>query len=169
MASVQIICWGSAKNDKKHGQEIPVHVFLFSSCGLLTDTHFPLSQALAKSSRTETVRELSLQLSVRHVPDVVRIFRHGPVRRENTAAGDVVEAHAVPLHGIGIGIGHAPACLAVGIEIRQQQILVGRAAAGAEHQTLIQVLVADAVPEAGAQGVQAARRRSLWLYSRWGT
>ena len=65
-------------------------------------------------------------LLVGDVPDVVRILRHGPVGGEDAAAGDVVQAHAVPLFLVRVGLRHALFRLAVRLEIRQQQILIGR-------------------------------------------
>ena len=90
------------------------------------------------------------------MPDVIGIFGHGPVGGKDSAAGDVVQAHAVPARGIGIGGDHLLFCLAVRLEVRQEQILVSRAAAGAKEQTLIEVVVAHTVPEAVAQSIQTA-------------
>ena len=90
------------------------------------------------------------------MPDGVGIVGNGTVGGEDAAAGDVVEAHAVPLLPVGVGLHHALFRLAVRLEIRQEQVLVGRAAAAAKQQALIQILIPHAVPEAGPERVQAA-------------
>ena len=72
---------------------------------------------------------IGLQLFVRYVPDVVGVLGDGPVGGKDAAAGNVVQAHAVPLDGVGVGLHHALFRLAVGREVRQEQVLVGGAAA----------------------------------------
>lgn len=72
------------------------------------------------------VQSLSFRLFlIRHVPDGIGILGDGPVRREDTAAGDIPQAHAVPRRPVAVGTAHPLLGIAVGGEVRQHHILVG--------------------------------------------
>ena len=58
------------------------------------------------------------------MPDLLGILRHRPVGGKNPAAGNVVQAHAVPHIALPVGLHHALLSGAVGGEIRQKQIRI---------------------------------------------
>lgn len=97
------------------------------------------------------------------MPDMIGIFSHSPVGGKDSAAGDIVQAHAVPAHGIGIRGDHLLFGLAVRRKVRQEQILGRPAAAGAEEQTLIEVVVAYTVRKPLRRASRQLRRVSSRL------